>query len=375
MSGARLRVLLTTDAVGGVWTYSLDLARGLARLDVETVLAVMGPRPSAEQKQAARSITGLRLIDTGLALDWLAEDGEALAGAAAALAQLAAKEQVDLVQLHAPALAAGTAFPAPVVSAVHSCVATWWDQVMGPDVPLPADFAWRSHAARAGLAASDAVVTPTAAFGRQVQRVYGLDQAPRTVHNGRTPMTGGSHAPHDFIFTAGRLWDKGKNLATLDAAAARIGVPVHAAGPLQAPHGEVVGFEHLNCLGSLGEAEIARYLGARPVYASVATYEPFGLSVLEAAAAGCALILADTPGFRELWDEIALFVDPRDAPALARACNDLVADDFERAVMGRAAKERAGYLTPDAMAAQMASLYRSLLPATARPVLAARAAA
>jgi hypothetical protein len=30
---AALRVLVTADAVGGVWNYSLDLARGLARLE------------------------------------------------------------------------------------------------------------------------------------------------------------------------------------------------------------------------------------------------------------------------------------------------------------------------------------------------------
>jgi glycosyltransferase involved in cell wall biosynthesis len=375
MSVRRLRVLLTTDAVGGVWSYSLDLARGLARLDIETVLAVMGPAASPAQKKAARAVPGLRLVDTGLPLDWLAPDAASLARSATALARLAAKEQVDLVQLHAPALAADTLYPVPVVAVVHSCVATWWDQVVGPDAPLPEGFVWRTDAARAGLAAADLVVTPTAAFGALVQRCYGLAEAPRTVHNGRTPLTGGHHAPHDFIFTAGRLWDKGKNLATLDAAAAGIGVPVHAAGPLQGPHGETVAFENLNCLGSLGETELARHLAARPVFASVAVYEPFGLAVLEAAAAGCALILADTPTFRELWDEIALFIDPYDTAALARACNELVADDFERAVMGRAAKERAAYLTPDAMAAQMANLYRGLLPALPRPVLAARAAA
>ena len=53
---------------------------------------------------------------------------------------------------------------------------------------------------------------------------------------------------------------------------------------------------------------------------------------------------------------------------------NLVGDDFERAVIGRAARERAALRTPQAMAAQMAAVYRSLLPAVHRPVLAARAA-
>jgi glycosyltransferase involved in cell wall biosynthesis len=140
---------------------------------------------------------------------------------------------------------------------------------------------------------------------------------------------------------------------------------------LKGPNGTEVMFEHLHCLGNLGEAELARWLSARPVFVSAALYEPFGLAVLEAASAGCPLILSDIPTFRELWDDVAVFVPARDQEGFTRAIANLVGDDFERAVMGRAARERAARYTPDAMAAQMASVYRGLLPAVRRPVLAA----
>jgi glycosyltransferase involved in cell wall biosynthesis len=368
-----LRVLITADAVGGVWQYSLDLARGLSRLGIDTILAVMGPSPSAEQGAAAEAIAGLELVDTGLPLDRLAEKAWSLRAAGEEIAALARRRGADLIQLNTPALAAGTAFTLPVVAVHHSCVATWWEAVHG--TPLPADFAWRSDLVRAGLHAADAVVAPTAAFGASVQRVYGLQEAPRTVHNGRSPLELPRQPPHDFVFTAGRLWDEGKNVDTLDAAAGRIPVPVRAAGPLQGPHGTSVIFDNIDCLGNLGEEELARWLSARPVFVSAALYEPFGLAVLEAAAAGCPLILSDIPTFRELWDEIAIFVAPRDERGFTRAIANLVGDDFERAVMGRASAERALLYTPDVTAAQMAAIYRSLLPAVRRPVLAARAAA
>jgi glycosyltransferase involved in cell wall biosynthesis len=367
------RVLVTADAVGGVWQYSLDLARGLSRLGIATVVAVMGPSPSAEQRAAAAGIPGLKLIDTGLALDWLAEDGAALRAAAKGIAALAKDAEVDIVQLNGAALAAQADFHAPVVVVHHSCVATWWAAVHAS--PLPHDFVWRTDLVRAGLEAAAAVVTPTAAFGEAVQRTYGLEAPPRTVHNGRTPLTTRAGALHDFVFTAGRLWDEGKNLATVDAAAGAVGVPVRAAGPLAGPNGAEVMFDNLHCLGNLGEDELARWLSARPVFVSAALYEPFGLSVLEAAAAGCPLILSDIPTFRELWDGVATFVAPKDEQGFIRAISDLVGDDFERSVQGRATAERAARFTPDAMAAQMATIYRSLLPALRRPILAARAAA
>jgi glycosyltransferase involved in cell wall biosynthesis len=371
--GTSLRILIESDAAAGIWSQSLDLARGLARLGHETLLALTGPAPTGEQIRAASKVPGLHLVDTGLALDSLAGDRVSLRRAASLIAALAADCEADLVQLNTAALAALADFGRPVIASHQRCLATWWDSVEGGE--LPAEFAWRVELVRAGLEAADAVVAPTGAFGTAVKRLYGLREAPRTVHNGRAPLAVAQGAPHDFVFTAGRLWDEGKNLGLLDAAAGRIGVPVRAAGPLAGPDGAKVIFDNIDCLGALGEEELGRWLSARPVFVCAAHYEPFGLAVLEAAAAGCPLVLSDIPTFRELWDEVAVFVDPADEDGFTRTIGALVGDDFERAVLGRAARERAGRYTPDAMAAQMASLYRSLLPAVHRPVLAAARAA
>lgn len=373
MTQPSLKVLVTADAVGGVWQYSVDLARGLSGLGIETVLAVLGPPPTERQVAEAGEIPGLKIIETGLALDWLADDAKVVRAAGAAVARLAKRHAVDLVQLNTPALAAHTHFPVPVVGVQHSCVATWWEAVHGTE--LPADFAWRTELVRAGLHRADIVVTPTSAFGEATRRRYDLKEAPRTVYNGRKPFKLPPRAQHDFAFTAGRLWDEGKNVATLDRTAARTSIPLHAAGPVRGPNGAAVMFEHVHCVGSLTEEELARWLAAKPVFVSAALYEPFGLAVLEAAAAGCPLILSDIPTFRELWDGVAIFVPARDEQAFAVAIANIVHDDFEREMMGKAAMDRAARFTPEAMAAQMAAIYRSLLPAVQRPVLAARAAA
>jgi glycosyltransferase involved in cell wall biosynthesis len=367
VSGAGLRILLAVDTAGSDWSYSLDLTRGLSRLGVETILASLGPSPSAAQRVAAASVPMLEMVETGLAPD-VAEDGLALATAGRAIARLGQDAGVDLVQLNNAALAAEAEFDLPLVVAHHGCVATRWRALSGTD--LPAEAAWRADQVRSGLAAADQVVTPTASFAALVQDCYRLAQPPRAVHIGRTPLAIAPAAQHDFVFTSGRLWDEGKNLATLDAAAAGLGVPVRAAGPLDGPDGPVM-FDHIHCLGALGEQELGRWLAARPVFVSTALYEPFGLAVFEAAAAGCALILSDIPTFRELWDGVATFIPPRDEAGFTDAIAKLVGDDFERAVQGRATRERAHRYNPDAMAAQMAAIYRSLLPSVQRPVLAA----
>ncbi|HEX8308430.1 MAG TPA: glycosyltransferase family 4 protein [Allosphingosinicella sp.] len=368
-----LRILITADPVDGTWQYSLDLARGLYRLGHETVLALTGAAPAPEQLKAAAAIPGLGLVEAGPALDGAGGTEASMARTAAAIAAAAARTEADIVQLNTPALGALADFGRPVVAVVHSCIASRWEAVEGGS--LPDAFAWRTELVARGLRSAGAVVAPTSAFAASVKRHYRLNTAPRIVHHGRSPVAVPNGVPHDFVFAAGRLWDEGTNFGMIDAAAARIAVPVRAAGPLAGPNGAKVLFDNIHCLGTLGDEELGRWLSARPVFVSAALHEPFGLAVLEAASAGCALILSDIPSFRELWEEVAIFVDPRDEDGFARAIGNLVGDDFERAVLGRAARERAARYTPDAMAAQMANLYRTLLPAVRRPVLAAARAA
>ena len=167
----------------------------------------------------------------------------------------------------------------------------------------------------------------------------------------------------DYAFTAGRLWDEAKNTRTLDAAAARLAFPFHAAGPVRAPHGEQVEFEHLHLLGQLDAAGMAARLAARPVFVSAATFEPFGLAVLEAAGSGCPLVLADIPTFRELWDGTALFVQPGDAKGFASAIEDCVQDLPLRTTLGDAALARSARYSADRMAGEVAAHYRQLLAA------------
>src|SRR5918911_1315042 len=58
----RLRILMTADTVGGVWTYALELTRALQPYDVEVLLATMGPRPNSAQREQALGIPNLSLF-------------------------------------------------------------------------------------------------------------------------------------------------------------------------------------------------------------------------------------------------------------------------------------------------------------------------
>lgn len=353
-----MKILITADAVGGVWQYSTDLAQGLSDLGIETLLAVAGPSPSRAQAKAAAAIKGVTLVDTGLPLDWIAADRDEVRLAGEAIARLADRHHADVVQLNTPGLAADVKFGKPVVAVAHSCVSTWWRAVKQEEIC--GTYSWRGELSGRGLAAADVAVAPTDAFARATQEAHGLKRRPVTVHNGRSPLVLPKLAQHDCAFTAGRLWDKGKNIVTVDRTTAKLAIPLYAAGPTTGPNGETIRLENARAVGSLDEQQMGRWLAARPVFVSAAVYEPFGLAVLEAAAAGCPLVLSDIPTFRELWHGVAAFVDPMDADVFAETISLIVGDDFARAEMGRRAQERASRFIVEAMAAQMASIYRRL---------------
>jgi glycogen(starch) synthase len=353
------RVLMTTDAVGGVWTYALDLARELAAAGVKVSLVVLGPEPTADQVADAQGVPGLSLIETGLPLDWLATEQAEILEVGAAVRGLARGLRVDLIHLNSPALAAEGGFSAPVVGACHSCLATWWSAVK--DGPMPCDFRWRSQVLWQGMMACDALVAPTAAFAEATARTYEIPR-PLVVHNGRQPAPVATGLRQRMVLTSGRLWDEGKNIGVLDAAAALIDAPLRAAGPLQGPVGGPVVLRRAQALGRLSSDQVTGWLSRAPIFASSALYEPFGLGVLEAAQAGCALVLSDIDTFRELWDGAALFADPHDPDAFAAALQALLDDPVRTERRGAQARARAARYSVTAMSDGVLEVYRQLRP-------------
>lgn len=352
-----LRLMMTADAVGGVWTYALDLARGVGARGGETTLMVLGPSPSPDQLRDASAVRELRLIDTGLALDWTAKSPAVIEAAAGAVSALARQLRPDILHLNSPALAPRDRLPTPTLGACHSCLATWWATVKQGSPP--GDFTWRIEALRRGMAACDALVAPSRSFAEATAAAHETPK-PFVVHNGRAPPPPRRGARAPLVFTSGRLWDEGKNLATLDAAAALAGVPLFAAGPWEGPGGERVTAIHAQALGRQSAEEVARWLGCASVYATSALYEPFGLGVLEAAQAGCTLVLSDIPTFRELWADAAVFADPRRPSDFAAALSATFADEAERRRLGEAARARADRFTVEAMTRGTLDLYRRL---------------
>ena len=357
-------ILMTADTVGGVWTYALELVRALAPFGTRVALATMGAPLAAHQWEQAEALPNLTIYESSYRLEWMNEPWDDVAAAGEWLLQLEAQVQPDLVHLNGLVHSA-LPWQRPVLAVVHSCVLSWWQAVKGEDAPEI--WATYRRLVRQGLQAADAVVAPTGAMLRAAQELYGPFQQSAVIHNGASPQAFRPVTKEPFIFGMGRVWDEAKNLALLAQAAAGLPWPVYLAGDARHPAtGQVLELPNVHFLGQLPASEVKHWLARASIYALPARYEPFGLSFLEAALAGCALVAGDIASLREVWGAAACYVPPQDAAALHNTLFSLIEGESVRLNAAARAQTRALQYTLARQVEEYGRLYQqlALVPST-----------
>lgn len=357
-SGPGRSILMSADAVGGVWNYCLELASELCRGGDEVHLATMGPRPSAAQIQEAEAVEGLRLYISDFALEWMSHPWEEVRAAGDWLEGLARELLPDVIHLNQYAFGQ-LSWPWPTLVVGHSCVLSWFEAVKG----AAPTTGWERYQeqVRAGLLGADRVVAPTKAMLNGLERHYGPLKNTRVIYNGREPARFLPGKKRPLVFSAGRLWDEAKNLRCLVEAADDIFWPIYVAGDQRHPEGQTSTIPAVvQLLGQLDQERMAGWYQRAAIYAHPARYEPFGLTPLEAGLAGCALVLGDLPSLREVWGESAIYVSPDDAKGLADAINELSRRPDLRRQRSALARERALRYLPRSMADRYRLLYDEL---------------
>jgi len=352
------KVLMTTDTVGGVWQYSLELARGLGERGIEVALATMGGPINELQRDKVDRIPGLRVFESHHKLEWMEDPWRDVEKAGDWLLNLESRICPDLIHLNGY-VHGSLPWNAPKIVVGHSCVLSWWRAVKGDDAPDVWDRYQMEVAC--GLHAADLVIAPSAAMLASLGEHYGELPRTRVIPNGRDAGLFRPSAKEPLLFSAGRLWDEAKNLEALERVARRLPWPIFVAGDNHHPEGGEIRPHTTRLLGRLSQRALAAWVGRASIYALPARYEPFGLSVLEAALAGCALVLGDIPSLREIWRNRAVFVPPDDTEALEREIQALINAPERRQSLGAGARSRALELTPERMVAGYLAAYGDVL--------------
>jgi glycosyltransferase involved in cell wall biosynthesis len=360
MGGKRLKVLMTADTIGGVWNYAVDLCTALENFPIEIHPVTFGAYLDMSQRNRVTSIGNVVLYESGYKLEWMDDPWVEVEKGYQWVKDIQEDVQADLIHFNNYGQACRT-WKVPTIVVAHSCVLSWWRAVKQEEAP-PEWQTYKEVVAQA-LIQADFVVSPTRAFLDEIEDIYGNFVHKKVVPNGRRFTDGSVTEKKPIILSAGRVWDEAKNMSALIKMSGFLEWPVFIAGENNHPvTKKIIRTENIHYLGHLPADQLYGWLQKASIYALPAHYEPFGLSILEAASAGCALVLGDIDTLRELWDGAAVFVDQRKPDDVAAAIDKLIHDEIIRTKYAEKAKERSLQYTLARMGQEYYRLYRELLP-------------
>ncbi|MCL2393886.1 MAG: glycosyltransferase family 4 protein [Acidimicrobiaceae bacterium] len=347
---------------GGVQGQVLGLAQALRRQGVEArVLGPCdGPPPDA-------SVTALGNSFGYAANGSMAAIAPDLAAALRTIRALR-DERFDVVHLHEPlvpavALTALVFYDGPMVGTFHRAGESPAYQVTRPFVR------WAAGRLSLRVAVSEeAMHTATEALGGTYEVLWnGIDlrrfEAARpSARSGPTVVFVGRHEPR-------------KGLPVLIQAFERLGPEARLWILSEGPETgrlrqRTLGDPRIEWLGIVPEHEkLSRLAGADVLCAPSLGGESFGVVLLEAMAAGAAVVASDIPGYRHVVraGTDALLVPPGDVEALASALGRLLVGGEETRRLVAAGRVRAADFALDRLAGLYLERYESLLDASPVP--------
>lgn len=341
---------------GGVQGQVIGLARSLRRCghDVRVLAPCDGPPPDAGVTPLGNSIP----TAANGSVAPLAPDPAAQLRTIRALRD----ECFDVIHLHEPLVPGPTLTAllyrnAPLVGTFHRAGASAAYDLLKPLVR------WAARRIDLRCAVSkDALETARDALGGEYELLYNAIEI--------EPFATATPHPTDdpTIFFLGRHEER-KGLAVLLEAFAELPSDVRLWVGGEGPETEGLkarfgGDDRIEWLGRISDAERAARLRGATVYCSPSIRgESFGMVLLEAMAAGTALVASDLDGHRNVATDgvDALLAPVGDAAGLAKALRRLLENPDLRAELVEAGHRRAAELSMDGLAARYESLYASVV--------------
>jgi phosphatidylinositol alpha-mannosyltransferase len=338
---------------GGVQAQVLGLARALRRIGVDcrVVAPCDGPPPAPG------------VVSVGSSILWESNGSQAPVATNAAVARRTidalALFEPDLVHLHEPIVPGPTltlllGYHGPMVSTHHIA------GHIGREVLMPAARANLERVSARVAVSQSARATAQQSFGGEYEVLWnGVDV------DAYDAMDASPTARRAVVFCNRHEPRKGLEVL-LDAWA---GVDrdavlwVASAGP-QTEMLRARGVPDVEWLGVISDAERDARLKAGTIFCAPSTGgESFGLVLLEAMAAGAAVVASDIDGYRNVARDAvdARLVRPGDPMALRDALQELLDDDDLRAKLVSCAHERADSLSMHRLAARYAEIYERVL--------------
>ncbi|GAA3946574.1 glycosyltransferase [Allohahella marinimesophila] len=358
-----LTILMTTDTEGEVWSYTIDLCEALQAHPVCIELALIGKALSTQQSEQLAALPNVQVHDSGFDVRWISDSPPDIKASGQWLVQLAESLKPDLVHLNHLAYGA-LSWSCPVLLVGHFCILSWWAAAKNEAAPMP-QWAGYKTLLSDSIQKASLLVAPTLAALHSLLSHYGPAERTRVIYNGLSrPETAEPAENEDdevSILVDGAIWQQDSHLAVLTAISKELACSVYVAGEAPSSNSSERCAEGVTFLGHVSPGELQDRLVRASLYAAPTAYEPLGLGALEAARAGCALLLGDIKNLREVWGDAAVYVAPNDVDALRDKLYNLITRPKRRHYLATAAWARSKRFTTASAAKAYLQSYRSLL--------------
>lgn len=370
--GLPVHILVTTDTLGGVWTYTRELVTGLVARGVRVTLVSFGEIPLPQQTSWMDNLRGLDYRPTGFRLDWMQEGEQDLKDSSAYLTALVRELKPDLLHLnHICYGSLPVAVPRLVVA--HGDMVSWSVAVRGREPEENRWLRWYRDVTARGLAQANVVVAPSVWMLDTIRTSYVWPRRDTVIYNGRNPLLFNPYASkEDSVLAVGRPWDAGKQVSLLtqythplpvcivgaDAPTASWKVPIRADVKVATQTLRVA------LKGPQTETQMRNLYSRASIFAATSRYDAVGMTALEAAFSRCAIVANDIPIFREIWGDAALYFHANDAASLAEVIQRLSGErDLCRSFANRAYQRARACFTAKRMLDEYFLLYHEALRA------------
>lgn len=355
-----MRLIVTTDTVGGVWRFAHELTCELLEMGCSIAMVSFGRQPSEMQKAESYALCErwgerFRFVGSDVPLEWMGENTYSFDQGMAVLEPLAGSFGAEL--LHSSQFCFGASkLGIPTVITAHSDVFSWARACRGTSLE---ESAWLGHyraLVQQGLSGAGALAAPTEWMLQALRQEFCLPLKQKVIANGRAVSRRHRRDSKLQAVTVGRIWDEAKDIAILKEVQSPM--PLVVAGDIEWDGIGSRTFSGISYRGVLNEEGILDLFAESAVYVCTSCYEPFGLAPLEAALCGCAVLARRIDSLREVWCDAALYFT--DAEELSRLLLQLYENPTMRIEMQGKARRHAERFSRPRMAQEYLALFRSM---------------
>ena len=230
-----MRVLLTTDTTGGVWTVTQELTTQLLQRGHAVALVSLGRQPSREQQVwcATQNLAhgpSFQFTASNVPQESMEKNEFVFTQGAGVLSHVARQFRPDL--LHSSQFCFGAlSLDIPKLVTAHSDVLSWADACRPRGLEKSRWLQQYRSLVTQGLQSCDAIAFPTRWMALELGRHYDNLPPSYLIPNGRSLDPPESRHRTVQAVTVGRLWDEAKNIEMLRAVNSPI--PIHVADERQ----------------------------------------------------------------------------------------------------------------------------------------------